>query len=139
MQKLRNDIVLKAREYVNTPWHHQGRQKGVGVDCIGLIVCVAKDLGYEVQDFITYTLSPDCKLLLKKLSKHLKEIEISESEPGDIFLISIYSRTQHVAIKTDKGIIHAYRQAKKVVETSLNAYWQNKIVKAFCFPRLPNG
>ena len=32
---MRDDIVAAAREYLDTPFVHQGRVKGVGIDCAG--------------------------------------------------------------------------------------------------------
>lgn len=43
-------IVDKAREFLNTPWHHDARLKGVGIDCIGLIACTFAELGVSVVD-----------------------------------------------------------------------------------------
>ena len=37
-----NDIVTEARTWVRTPYHHQARLKGVGVDCAGLVIGVAR-------------------------------------------------------------------------------------------------
>ena len=35
------DVVAEARRWLGTPWRHQARLRGVGVDCGGLVVCVA--------------------------------------------------------------------------------------------------
>jgi hypothetical protein len=38
-----NTFIAQARTWIGTPFHHQGRLKGVGCDCLGLIVGVAED------------------------------------------------------------------------------------------------
>ena len=51
---IRSRIVATAREYLLTPFHHQGRKKGVGIDCVGLIACVGHELGildYDCTDY----------------------------------------------------------------------------------------
>ena len=44
----KEDVVREAKTWLGTPFHHQGRLKGVGVDCAGVIVCVAKELKLKV-------------------------------------------------------------------------------------------
>ena len=48
----RSAIVTEATSWVGTPFQHQGRTKGPhgGVDCVGLIIGVSKNLGYYPQD-----------------------------------------------------------------------------------------
>ncbi len=38
------NIVDVAKTYIGTPFHHLGRIKDVGIDCVGIIICVAKEL-----------------------------------------------------------------------------------------------
>lgn len=40
---LRQQIVCSARKRIGTPFKHQGRKAGVGLDCIGLVVDVFKE------------------------------------------------------------------------------------------------
>jgi hypothetical protein len=39
------DVVATARRYLNTPFAHEGRVRGRALDCVGLPICVAIDLG----------------------------------------------------------------------------------------------
>ncbi|MBI5427255.1 MAG: C40 family peptidase [Nitrospinae bacterium] len=93
----RSEIVRKAREYLGTPFHHQGRAKGRGVDCVGLVVCVLRELGLEIDDCRTYPQTPDSGLLLNKLRQHLEEIPIDRAVSGDVYLMTIMGYPQHVA------------------------------------------
>jgi len=38
----KNLIIEKAREFIDTPYEHQGRLKGIGIDCCGLIILGAR-------------------------------------------------------------------------------------------------
>ncbi len=53
-----NLVMEIARSWVGTKFHHQGRRKNVGVDCIGLIVGVAQELGLNVEDKTDYAREP---------------------------------------------------------------------------------
>ena len=35
---MRDSIVAEARTWLDTPYLHQGRRKGHGVDCLGLVI-----------------------------------------------------------------------------------------------------
>jgi cell wall-associated NlpC family hydrolase len=45
------EIVAAARSWLGTPWRHQGRLKGIAVDCGGLIIGVGREL--RLLDFGT--------------------------------------------------------------------------------------
>jgi hypothetical protein len=52
-------ILAAARSWLGTPWRHQGRLKGVAVDCGGLIIGVGKELGLLDFDIRAYGRIPD--------------------------------------------------------------------------------
>lgn len=119
-------VVEIARTYLGTPFHHQARLKGVGIDCIGLMVCVAQDAGLLIQDVKDYPREPDGKTLIKHLSAQLDRIEVADSVPGDIlcFWVSAPHLPQHVGFKTEHGIIHTYANIGRVVEHNYSAAWR---------------
>lgn len=137
----RIEIIDEARSWKGTPVHHQGRKKGAGVDCLGLIVGIARDLGLKVQDRTDYSKAGDIKKLEAEMRRQLVEIDPREAKPGDILVFqpSARDRTPHVALITDRGILHAYNaqgrsnQSGKVVEHVLNEKWRRRISSAFRF------
>jgi len=44
-EKLRAKIIEEAKTWLGTPWHHEARVKGAGVDCGMLILAVYEKLG----------------------------------------------------------------------------------------------
>ena len=48
------DVVRMARTWLGTPYHHQGRVKGAGVDCGGLVIGVARFLmiGFGAESLV---------------------------------------------------------------------------------------
>lgn len=123
-------IVDTARSYLGVPFVHQGRSRR-GVDCVGLLVCVAQDLGIPVSDDLAYGLNPDPVHLRAKLSENLTPIAMTEVLPGDVYLMRFDKDATHVAIVTDRGIIHALSTVKGVVEHRLDATWRARIRAAW--------
>ena len=51
-------IVASARAAIGTPFRHQGREAGRGLDCAGLLVHVAREIGAEPRDRGGYARMP---------------------------------------------------------------------------------
>lgn len=136
----RSQVVEEARSFVNTPFHHQGRTKGVGVDCAGLIVLVGRGCGFKIEDAepLNYSRYPFWSLrLLDALHKNLRPISLVEAREGSVvwFWIARPTLGQHLGILTSDGrMIHAWEQAGKVIESSYGPYWRERELEAFDFP-----
>lgn len=130
-----NEIIKIARSWLGTKFHHQGRKKHVGVDCIGFIVGVVKEMGFEVADRQDYPRQPRDGQLQLALLEYLQPCEI---KIGAIALFKIDKQPQHVGIITDYdagfGLIHAYANSRKVVEHRLNEVWQGRLVECYELP-----
>ena len=127
------DIIDAARACLGTPFHHQARVVGVGMDCIGLLVYAASRVGIRLQDCTQYKRKPDGKDLIDRLTKQLDPV--NDAENGDIlvFWIKRPHLPQHVAIKTDKGIIHTDASIGRVVEVPLESRWEKRLHSTFRF------
>lgn len=138
----REQIKDKFLEYVNTPYRHQGRLKGVGVDCIGLIVCVANELNlFDLKnDSTNYRMIPDGKFLMLKARENLEQIQINEIETGDILVMTFDKEPQHFAFyykqNEEEFIVHSYSQIKKVLIQRYDDRWKEKTNFAFKFKEL---
>lgn len=135
-----DSIVLAARSYLGTPFRHQGRLKRVGVDCVGLLVGVARELGIwgDSIDHTAYRRREDGTILMEMLETHLVIKSLDDPlRPGDILAMR-HSVPQHVAIVSEAfpngefQIIHALDSG--VVEHRLSTRWRRKIVGVFEFP-----
>lgn len=124
-------IVDLAREWIGTPYIHHQSAKGLGCDCVGLLIGVARELGKEIS-IKNYLSTPVGDSLLKELEKHLLAIPVPTAKPGDILVFSIgwNGVPRHVGIKSDRGLIHADERARKVVEVNLGFY-ERLLVGAF--------
>ncbi len=130
-------IVWTARQWIDTPYHHQGRVKGVGCDCIGLIIGVCKEIGLIDFDFTAYDRTPDSTVMMEELNRYCAPID--RPDPGDILVFRIKRNPQHIALKTNEGILHAYQSAGKVVEHPLDPWWTKRIIASFVLPTIPQG
>ncbi len=128
----REQVVAAARAWAGTPWRHQGRVRGVGVDCVGLIIGVARDLGLSAFDVTGYRRRPAERDLLAGCRAHMRAVPLAL--PGDAMLFRIDGQAQHLGIATDIGLLHAHAPMRRVVEHRLDEYWRARIVAAFRLP-----
>jgi NlpC/P60 family putative phage cell wall peptidase len=143
----RMDVVREAREWIGTPFKHQGALKGVACDCIGLIKAIGMQHG-----LMDYDPNSDGGLVLRQLfddagqQAHARSLEplvypipVAEAEIADFYFMAWGREPQHVALITDHGIIHSYSGVGKVVEHSLDDRWRQRIAAAYRFPYFAGG
>lgn len=132
------DVVVAARSYVGVKYLHGGRSRH-GVDCAGLLVLVARDLGIEVSDASPgYPRHPD-GTLMSYLKVNGDEINPDEAGPGDV-IVYWFDRAsrepQHVGIRTESGgLIHCWSEMGGVVEVSRDSLSSRRTAAAFRFRR----
>ena len=139
------DLVIKtAKEYIGTPYHPEGRRKGVGVDCLTLLSGVWEDAGLLPRVEIPHY-SPEFMLhkseerYLDGLLQYCREIP-GPPLPGDIALWKFGRCYSHAAIVVKwPVVIHAYMNSKVGYEDLDRAIWLSRLgggprpVKFFSF------
>ena len=131
------EVVETAREWTGTPFRHQGRVRGMAVDCAGLLVGVARDLGLSEYDVDGYPRVPDGITLQAILRAQLVEIDIDTARPGDVLLFGFYRHAQHLGIITridPMYLIHAYEPQRRVVEHRVDTLWRRRVRGVYRFP-----
>lgn len=148
MSVTREQIVQCAREYLGAKFVHQGRMKGVGVDCVGLVLCVAWELalvdrtGQAIRptDYTDYSAQPAGTFVNDVCIKRLLRKSPAEIKPGDVVSMRVPVEPVHVGIISSREkvlyLIHAYNSGPdpKVIEHRLDDRWRRRIVGAFAFP-----
>lgn len=130
----KQQIIDEARTWLDTPFAHQGRAKGVGADCAcTAAIGPAQALGLSEFDTTDYSRLPDPSKMRAYLDAHMDRIPVNEAGPGDIYWMAFNGNPQHLALITDKGILHSYAQAKKCVEHSLDDTWRKRVRAAYRF------
>lgn len=130
-------VVAAARGYLDVRWRHQGRTRA-GLDCIGLVVCVARELGLSSADAAGYGRHPDAGRLRAALRTHCVQ-RSGDAAPGMVALLRFEREPQHLAIVTPYAlgglaIVHALTSARRVVEHRLDDTYRSRIVELFDLP-----
>jgi len=123
----RAKIIEVAKEYLNTPYVHAGRLKGMGVDCLTLLAEVYTEAGVIPPVAIPnypydWHLHRAEQLYMKGLLEYTREIQ--EPKAGDIVLWQFGRCFSHGAIVVEWPIIiHAYIKSRCIMENVENATW----------------
>lgn len=142
----REDIVQVARSLLETPFHHMGRLPGVGLDCAGIWVCVARQLGLVPPDFDVpaYVPQPDGHSMIEWCNMYMgSSVARADLLPGHGIVLITDKDPQHLGIVGDYGggrlsIIHASNSFStvppRVIETRLMFSRNQRFVAAYRFP-----
>lgn len=134
-----DDILAAAREAIGTPFVHQGRVVGVGLDCAGLAIHVARRLGVDHVDVAGYERVPSGGRLEAVLDDQpgiAVQVVRDEPQAGDLLLMRFASEPQHLAICAGKTIIHAYAQVGRVCEHRFADVWRARVVRVYRFAEM---
>lgn len=132
------DVVASARSWVGTQYRHQGRGK-TGVDCIGLLVVVARELDlFEPETFIpaNYSRRPQDGLLERRVAQVCVQ---TLSPVAGCFALIHWSHTgpaAHCAILTGENMVHSYQKVGEVVEHGYRHPWPRFTHSLWLLPKV---
>lgn len=139
-------IVSAARAAIGTPFKHEGRQAGVGLDCAGLLVHVAREVGIEPLDRSGYARMPGNGQIEEALQEHvdagiLARVSITDIRAGDLFLMRFAGEkaSRHLGICAGDTMIHAWAIVRKVCEHRIDETWRRSIVRVYRFSGVDHG
>ena len=135
----RDDIVAAARSALDTPFKHQGRRVGKGLDCAGLLVHVLATLGFSVADRSGYSRHPSGSELEAAIAENVASgvlviVPLSSIQAGDFVLMRFEGEkeSRHLGIVGPNGsLIHSWARVRKVCEHRIDAQWARRIVGAW--------
>lgn len=132
-----------ALSYIGTPFLHMGRSDR-GLDCVGLLVMVAKDQGWTPTDSPYYGREParnnNSFQVADYLRQNLGEPVDRAWQPNDVLLMKLRPRfaPSHVAMvaphKHGLGLIHAYGEVGRVVFQRLDERRAAQVVEVYTWP-----
>jgi NlpC/P60 family putative phage cell wall peptidase len=132
----RAEIIAEARSWKGTPYRHQGRLKGVAVDCAGLVNKSGETFGcVSATDAnkTDYLSEPDPIKMKAALDKLYIRIPKTEMRPADIPWMRARSKAQHIGILSERNtLIHAV-QNYDVQELPIDNMVTSRIVAVYRF------
>ncbi len=133
----RESLVAEARKWKGVRWRHEGRNEH-GVDCVGLVVMVAKALDRFNYDVKGYAREPFNLDMLKHFKANMVQKPINDAKPGDVVIFRDNKFPFHVGVLGVKygelSLIHAYAARKEVVEQLYLPEWSKLALACFEFP-----
>lgn len=132
------DVWQAALAYEGAPWRHQGRSRA-GLDCLGLIIAVAVDLGLEGAERHLGVESRRYRMLPpNRLAAELLARGMTRAAGPDIGRVGLFAQPGtypiHVGIFGDGELIHAFAKAGKVVRHGYVAPWPGNLRGVFAYP-----
>lgn len=134
-------VLAEASQWLGTPYRHQGSRKGVGCDCLGLVLGIWRGLyGAEPESPGAYAAdwaeAGAGERLLEAARRHCLEQPLAELAPGDLMLFRWRDHlpAKHAGVFAGDGrFIHAY-QGGAVTSSALVPQWRRRIAGVFRFP-----
>lgn len=111
-QPIRQQITAAARGWLGTPFHHEARVKGAGVDCLQLLIAVYGEVG--LLPSITAEHYPWDWHFHRSEERYLQGVakyatQVPAPDAGDIALFKFGRCVSHAAIVLDwPRCVHAY-------------------------------
>jgi NlpC/P60 family putative phage cell wall peptidase len=136
------EIIAEARRWIGTPYHHQAAKRGVGCDCIGLIVGVGKTFGLMGEDFderfkqfAGYSRVPNPRMMRRWMELFLEPADVARNKiPPPGFIAWIQWREElpmHLGIIADfedrATMIHSYKPVGYCAEHTFDANWRERV------------
>jgi hypothetical protein len=134
--ELRAKIVAQARTWEGVKYRNKGRDRVHGVDCIGLIIKVAHELGVSDFDTVEYPDRPIPRDLVTGMRGHLAPIPLDALGNGDVALfrgpqVPCHTGIVEVDEAGQKWVIHSFAPARKVLRSRLEGDLYDQLALAF--------
>jgi cell wall-associated NlpC family hydrolase len=137
------DVVATARTHLGARWMHQARLPRVAMDCDGLVILVARELGLVAPDFDVqgYSRYPNGSMegLCDTYMQRLPPVQPQALELGAVLLLQPFDQPQHMGIVGDyrhggPSLIHACAIRGKVIESRFMVARNMRLVAAYRLP-----
>jgi NlpC/P60 family putative phage cell wall peptidase len=143
-----SEIVEAARSWVGTPFMHQQSLKGVGVDCVGVILGVGRELGIlEISPqawapFAAYSRQPNPARMRRAMARFLIEDPTPRHELPAAGSIGWFGwrdgLPMHLAIVAEfegrPTMVHAFEIMGRCVENTIDDTWRSRVDSWWQYP-----
>ena len=127
------DVVAEARQWIGTPYHHQAAVRGVGCDCAGLVLGVAKVLALTGYRPTAWGRQPNSS----ELADHLAAagcVPVDAGGAGRLVQFALPGDMAHLGICSDSSVIHSWVAAGGVCEMAMTAGWARRVRQYWALP-----
>jgi len=145
----RQSVLVAIQPYIGLPFQYQGRGQVLadgtraGVDCIGLVLRVAWDVGLALEDSADYQSIADAARLTAELERQLVVIPVADVAPGDVVQwrtrSALYSPPDNVALvgwQHERLTLVAAVLGRGVLEWGYRSPWPSLVTAAYRLPGL---
>ena len=145
----RQTVLDTMQQYLGLPFQYQGRGQlladgtRAGVDCIGLVLRVAWDVGLALEDSADYQSIADAARLTAELERQLVAIPVTDLTPGDVVQwrerVAPYSPPGNVALvgwQHERLTLVAAVIGRGVLEWGYRSPWPARVTAAYRLPGL---
>jgi NlpC/P60 family putative phage cell wall peptidase len=134
-------VVKEALSWLGTPYRHQGSRKGVGCDCLGLVMGVWRTIHGKLPELpgpyaSDWAEAGGEESLLAAMRRHFREKQREDRLAGDVLLFRWrpHLPAKHAGILVAPNVfVHAY-QGSTVSLSELVPQWRRRIAGVFAFP-----
>lgn len=109
------DYAARARALVGVRFRPQGRGPE-GLDCVGVALATFGIPASQVRS--NYALRGEhVRELGAELARYFSKVPTSALRSGDVMLLQVGEEQPHLAVRTERGFVHAHAGIRRVVET----------------------
>lgn len=131
----RSELVREAMRLIGTPFVHQQRQPGVGMDCCGTVVVPVQSVGLPLVDLIAYRRHPNPETFIAALDAQLDRV-CAAPKYGDVGACwtneSLIGKPHHLFWLVpgpqlpSMWMLHTWHQAGGVVHVPYSSPWPER-------------
>ena len=115
------DYAARAQALVGTRFRPQGRGAD-GLDCVGVVLATFAISPTSVRR--NYSLRGNhLRELRDELDVHFRRVAKRELRAGDVMVLDAADRQLHLAVRSERGFVHAHAGIRRVVETPGDPEW----------------
>lgn len=118
-------IVAAARSCIGARFRPHGRDRAIGLDCVGVAAIAFAAAGARVRLPQGYALRGGGRDDIARwmLASGLAAVEPGEAGAGDLLLVEAGPRQLHLLVLTGAGFVHADARMRRVVEAPGAPRW----------------
>ncbi len=122
----RTAVINEARSWIGTPYLHQGRAKGIGVDCAMLLLEVFESAGLVPHLNLIETVTDPAT----QIAKYPPDWMLHRDEERYLEIVERFARKLPIGVQPQDGDIALYRWGRTVSHGGIIDHWP-RIIHAY--------